>query len=374
MDQSSVPHLCGGILFCLLLETRKPRRKARNKLNGGTDGLTAPDVFAGLIHVVTGEDESLYKTSTLEKCASDYKKCQTSTGDYVPFTKPGTASAFDSEIKRNNPDLLQRMSGFVDKYLNVAKCEWLVRTIIETIQGDKEIDNSTEFAVDYDCYMQKQKLHTVRNVALYPFMLSVLQYVLLHSADAESGRPTFEAWYTQSSPRAEWKLNRKDLGDTIDPISISTDLPTAATAAPAPHTAERTATTDPAEEIITADTRSDRQVISEHMMESLSSVLAVLEAHKLPEIKAEQLIKPLGYIAAAAAAQEHQMAEDIRKNEAKKKAAAETQSDPSAQTDKTSESDSGSEHKAEGTVVHQTIVNQYGDHPVHIDHVENLKL
>lgn len=27
-----------------------------------------------------------------------------------------------------------------------------------------------------------------------------------------------------------------------------------------------------------------------------------------------------------------------------------------------------------GDVVHQTIVNQYGDHPVHIDHVENLKL
>ena len=27
-----------------------------------------------------------------------------------------------------------------------------------------------------------------------------------------------------------------------------------------------------------------------------------------------------------------------------------------------------------GNIVHQTIVNQYGDHPVHIDHVENLKL
>ncbi|MDO4275854.1 MAG: hypothetical protein Q4D16_19470 [Eubacteriales bacterium] len=27
-----------------------------------------------------------------------------------------------------------------------------------------------------------------------------------------------------------------------------------------------------------------------------------------------------------------------------------------------------------GKVVHQTIVNQYGDHPVHIDHVENLKM
>ena len=27
-----------------------------------------------------------------------------------------------------------------------------------------------------------------------------------------------------------------------------------------------------------------------------------------------------------------------------------------------------------GSIVHQTIVNQYGDHPVHIGHVENLKL
>ena len=368
MAKSSVPHLCGGILYCLLLEARKPRRKARNKLKGGTDGLTAPDVFAGLIHVVTGENESLYKTSTLEKCASDYKKCQTSTGDYVPFTKPGTASAFDSAIKRKDPDLLQRMSGFIEEYLNVTKCEWLVRTIIETIQGDKEIPDSTEFAIDYDCYIQKRELHTARKVALYPFMLSVLRYVLLHCPDAESGRATFEAWYTQSSPRAEWKLNRTDLGDTIDPIDISTDLPMIIPASPAPHAVEGTATPDPAEEIMPTDTRSDRQVITDHMEETLSSVLAVLETYKAPTIDAEKLAKPLMHIAAAAAAQEHQMAEEIRKNEAKRKAEAEKQDD--------AESDSSPDdtQKAGGTVVHQTIVNQYGDHPVHIDHVENLKL
>lgn len=37
------------------------------------------------------------------------------------------------------------------------------------------------------------------------------------------------------------------------------------------------------------------------------------------------------------------------------------------------EESSGAANK-NGSVVHQTIVNQYGDHPVHIDHVENLKL
>ncbi len=373
MEKLSVPHLCGGILYCLLLEARKPRRKARNKLKGGTDGLTAPDVFAGLIHVVTGESESLYKTSTLEKCASDYKKCQTSTGDYVPFTKPGTASAFDSAIKRKDPDLLQRMSGFVDEYLNVTKCEWLVRTIIETIQGDKEITDSTEFAIDYDCYIQKHELHTVRKVALYPFMLSVLQYVLLHCPDAESGRATFEAWYTQSSPRAEWKLNRRDLGDSIAPIDISTELPTSIPTSPAPQTGEGVVTPDLAEEITPTDTRSDRQVIAENMTKSLASVLSVLEAHKLPEIDVEKLAKPLGYVAAVAAAQEHQMAEDIRKREAKKKAT-EEQDDSSSQSDEAASSSKDATGKAGETVVHQTIVNQYGDHPVHIDHVENLKL
>lgn len=374
MAKSSVPHLCGGILYCLLLEARKPRTKARDKLHGGTDGLTAPNVFAGLIHVVTGENESLYKTSTLEKCASDYKKCQTSTGDYVPFTKPGTASAFDSSIKRKDPDLLQRMSGFIDKYLNAAKCEWLVRSIIETIQGDEEIEDSTEFAIDYDCFVQKRDLHTARKVALYPFMLSVLQYVLLHSPDAESGRPTFEVWYAQSSPRAEWKLSRTDLGDTIAPIDISTDMPTAAGTAPAPQPAVSAATPDPPEEISSTDTRSDRQVISDHMAKSLSSVLAVLEAHKPPTIDAEKLAKPLMHVAAAVEAQEHQMAEDIRKNEAKKKSTEEAHGGPSVSTDQTVEGEPDAAQKPGAAVVHQTIVNQYGDHPVHIDHVENLKL
>ena len=374
MAKSSVPHLCGGILYCLLLEARKPKRKARNKLQGGTDGLTAPDVFAGLIHVVTGENEALYKTSTLEKCASDYKKCQASTGDYVPFTKPSTASAFDSAIKRKDPNLLQRMSGFIDKYLNVAKCEWLVRTIIETIQGDKEIEYSTEFAIDYDCYVQKRDLHTARKVALNPFMLSVLQYVLIHSPDAESGRPTFEAWYAQSSPRAEWKLNRTDLGDTIDPIDISTDMPTAATISPAPQTAASTTALDPSEEISSADARSDRQVITDHMTKSLSSVLAVLEAHKPPTIDAQKLAKPLMHFVAAIEAQEHQMAEDIRKNEPKKESSENTQGTPSVSTDQVAEGEPNTVQKPGSTVVHQTIVNQYGDHPVHIDHVENLKL
>ncbi len=366
MANSSVPRLCGGILYCLLLEARKPRRKARNKLDGGTDGLTEPDVFAGLIHVVTGEDASGYRGETLKKSATEYKKCLHSSGEYVPFTSPATVSAFDSEIKRKDPDLLKRMSGFIETYLNVSRCEWLVRAVIETIQSDTEVSSSAEFAVDYDCYITKRELHTVRTVALQPFLLSVIHYILLNTEN-DSGRKTFEAWYSQSSPRAEWKFRRNDLGDTIAPIDIRTDVPENNSSG---CVTQKEGVPDPGHEAESApiDTRSDRQVIAENMTKSLASVLSVLEAHKLPDIDPEKLVKPLGYVAAVAAAQEHQMAEDIRKSEAKRKAAAEKQDN--------AESDNSPDDakKAEGTVVHQTIVNQYGDHPVHIDHVENLKL
>lgn len=51
-----VPHLCGGILFNLLLETRKTRGKIRDRAHGGTDGLSDLDVYIGLVNVVAGND------------------------------------------------------------------------------------------------------------------------------------------------------------------------------------------------------------------------------------------------------------------------------------------------------------------------------
>lgn len=77
MAPTKIPHLCGGTLFDLFLETRKPRRKARNKRSGGTDGLTAADVYSGLIEVVTGEKMN-YAGKAFNKCVSNYKNCSSS--------------------------------------------------------------------------------------------------------------------------------------------------------------------------------------------------------------------------------------------------------------------------------------------------------
>lgn len=225
MPTEKIPHLCGGILLGLLLEARCARRKARNKLEGGTDHLSAVDVYAGLIQVVTGDDISA-AGRTISKACTLYKTCQAGSGVYVPFTERVTIAAFDAAVKTKNPDLLIRMSEFISSYLNLERCEWLVRALIETIHMDEDIQENEEFLIDYDTVVCADDLPYVSNVVLEPFLISVLHYILLNSPDAESGRATFESWYTQSSKNAEWKL-KSDIGSSISPLRVYSRLPEA---------------------------------------------------------------------------------------------------------------------------------------------------
>ena len=51
MTPNNVPYLCGGILFSIILQARKQRTQARDKYNGGSDGLKDTDVMSGLVHL-----------------------------------------------------------------------------------------------------------------------------------------------------------------------------------------------------------------------------------------------------------------------------------------------------------------------------------
>lgn len=309
MAPTKIPHLCGGILFDLLLEARKPRHKARNKLSGGTDGLTAADVYSGLIEVVTGEKMN-YAGKAFNKCVSNYKNCSSSKGVYVPFTEPTTQSAFVSQYKRKDPDLLERMSGFIDTYLNENKCEWLVRALIETMQQE-QLD--IEIAINYTDSLKVCNLHTAKSIDLVPFLLSVLNYVMINFPDCESGRSTFEAWYTQSSPKAEWKF-KSNIGEGINPMKVSFDPVAHEQSVP---NVESHSVDENCE--VRVDTRSDNQVIAEHLGKSLQPLVDALEAQKAKLPDTEQMANPLLAFAAAAKAQEHEMAEKIRNSEKKAK-------------------------------------------------------
>lgn len=95
-------------------------------------------------------------------------------------------------------------------------------------------------------------------------------------------------------------------------------------------------------EKLNSDTRTDHDVIADNVRKTVS---IFAEAFKVCE---------------------HGLAEEIRS-----KSDSNDDNPMSKSTDNTSIQ---GEASSSGSVGHQTIVNQYGDHPVHIDHVDNLNL
>lgn len=211
MTPTKVPYLCGGILFSLILQARKTRTKARDKLQGGSDGLKDTDIMMGLVEVVTGDKFISSQGNTFGKCTTQFKTCQDYGTTYIPFTDSSVISSFNSSVMQKDPDLLNRMSEFVNKFINEVRSEWLVKALFEVIQKDNEIDSSVVFAISQEKTVTKKELSTITEVELPIFLLSVLGFILNERKDNTKGRPTFEAWHAQSSPKAQWKY-KADIG------------------------------------------------------------------------------------------------------------------------------------------------------------------
>ena len=218
MTPEKVPYLCGGILFSLILQARKTRTKARDKFNGGSDGLKDTDLMRGLVEVVTGDNFDSHG-GTFGKCTTQFKTCQDYGTTYIPFTDSAVINSFNSSITKKDPDLLKRMSEFINTYISDARSEWLVKALIEVIQNDADIDSSVPFTVSPDKPVCKAALSGITEINLPIFMLSILGFILNERPDNSKGRATFEAWHTQSSPQAAWKFV-SDVG-TSNETSIS---------------------------------------------------------------------------------------------------------------------------------------------------------
>ena len=146
MVNNNSPYLCGGIFFALLLQARKQRSKARDKFLGGSDGLSDTDILKGLIYVVANQENAPYAES-FKKNTSEYKSCRYSGGAYIPFKETHVINSFDNDVKNKYPNALNRMSEFVNKYLDESKIEWLVKALLETIDLDTRINGTHNFYI-----------------------------------------------------------------------------------------------------------------------------------------------------------------------------------------------------------------------------------
>ena len=222
----NVPRLTGGILFGLILEARKPRKRLRStKLNGvetdKSDGLNEDDMMVSFIKIVTGESFFKPGGGTFRKNVSDYKKCVVSATSYLTFDDQTSIESFETSVEQNKKDTLERMSAFISDKFSEQKMKWFVSAIIETICDDETIDDSETFKISLNESKSKQVLLDVKLIEIESFLLDVMRYIFVNKLDNTLGKPTFEAWYFQSGERTHWKLTNADLGQHMNDLEIT---------------------------------------------------------------------------------------------------------------------------------------------------------
>ena len=208
MTNKKIPYLCGGTLFFLLVQSKKPRAKAREREKGISDGLKDPSMMEGLIQAITGNSSYAYADS-LKKNTSQFRECRIDGSIYIPFNDQATANGYDYDITNNYASALLRMHRFSEEYLNPAKAAWLVRVLLDVIDQDSGIGDDAHFCVQSDgSFLSKSDMISADRFELQPFLVGIVHYILMNRSDNISGQDTLDDWGTKASERSERKLKK----------------------------------------------------------------------------------------------------------------------------------------------------------------------
>lgn len=206
MANKKIPYLCGGTLFFLLVQAKKPRAKAREREKGISDGLQDPVMMEGLIQAITGNSSYAYPES-LKKNTSQFRECRIDGSMYIPFNDPAAASSYDYEITNSYTSVLLRMNKFAEDFLDPTKADWLVRVLLDVIDQDMDISDDDHFYIHSDgTFLSKSEMLSAICLELQPFLIGVVHYILTNRRDNLAGKDTLEDWGIKASERSERKL------------------------------------------------------------------------------------------------------------------------------------------------------------------------
>lgn len=208
MNQVTVPYLSGGIFFAIISEMKNARYKIKaDPVDGTTDQLSDTVVMKELLYVFTGETISV-ANNLLNPYVSRYKACEINDANYLDFTNPIKGDSFKRNFEMKNIHLIERMQGFIIKFISEQNYESLVKALIMVISEDELIDTKEKFYISMNEFVNKDALREVKHVELDSFLISVMCYFLDKRKDNTKGRDTFEYLYDRSNKHSAWKLKQ----------------------------------------------------------------------------------------------------------------------------------------------------------------------
>ena len=124
-------------------------------------------------------------------------------------------TSLHAKVTSKDPNVYESMKGLVNNFLSESRLIWLVKALMEIIMQDSTIASDAEFGISVEKAIKKEQLNKVTQINIDCFLVSIWDYILQKKKDNTLGRPTFEAWYKQSSINGKWKFINENIGTTI---------------------------------------------------------------------------------------------------------------------------------------------------------------
>jgi hypothetical protein len=206
MTKNNYPVLCGGTFLALLLNARKSRTSKRDNAQGGTDGLSQIDLLIELVRIVKPNFDPPAKESTLKKNVGNYRQCIDNGGSSFEAVWHSENDVINFKQRHANKynSVLADMIKLTNRFIDESKTEWLVKAIIETINGDLSIDRG--YSLNFgEKVVIKSDLPSIDDVNLPAFLLEIWRYIVTNVKDNTVGQATFKKWHKQKGDtHSEW--------------------------------------------------------------------------------------------------------------------------------------------------------------------------
>lgn len=249
MANEKIPYLCGGTFLTQILRARKELTTSTEHTSGQKESLSEQETFRRLISIYHLSD--FYGGTSLKPYTSKYKSCTDSLVAYGQFSDNDLHRAFDEDIRNGNSIALHMMSEFVQEFIAPTLWLQLVRSLLDMIRTDKDIQADDMFYISADTSAVSAKdINHLDHFYIEPFLLGVWHYIIMNRADDnKKGANTYKKWYPSKGDY------RGTIGNGITRTIFVDSLPI-----DTPNDTDRTKNTtskeDPQVEVIDTDDKS----------------------------------------------------------------------------------------------------------------------
>jgi hypothetical protein len=195
MDIKSIPVLCGGTFFTLLLEAAKQGLNERKKW-GESSEFTESDVLEALFKVAIRTFDKPDDGENFKSVVSAYKSCNRSKSGRLPIHEQANISTFTNRIKNDYQELLSAMTVLIENYIDIdGKGDWLARALLELVCIDEAIKGTDLLFVLQDGHpLTKNEIKSLTDICMPAFLLGIWHFVIVNKTDNGVGKHTYDEW------------------------------------------------------------------------------------------------------------------------------------------------------------------------------------